>query len=366
MALPVRDQMKYWGVAGAVLMALLWVLGDVILPFVVGMAIAYCLDPIADWLEDHGFSRVWATVTITFFALLAFVAAVLLVLPMLIEQALALVNVAPQAAQELQVYLTERFPALQDENSTIRQSLVSLGDTIQARGGELLNTVLNSAMSVINVVMLIVLVPVITFYLLMDWDRMVAEINKLLPLDHAPAIRQVAKEVDKTLAAFIRGQGTVCLIMGTLYAVSLMLVGLQFGLVVGFFSGIIAFIPYVSSILGGVLAIGLAIFQFWGEWHMIGLVAAIYIGGQILEGNFITPKLVGGSVGLHPVWLIFSLTAFGTVFGFVGLMVAVPIAASIGVLLRFGLRQYQQGRLYNGTTGQLVREAEAQPDNDEA
>lgn len=366
MALPVRDQMKYWGLAAAVFLALLWLLGDVILPFLVGMAIAYCLDPVADWLEDHGFSRVWATVTITFFALLIFVAAVLVVVPMLIEQTLALVNIAPQVAAELQAYLTERFPALQDENSTLRQSLLSLGDTIQSRGGELLNTVLTSAMSLINVVMLIVLVPVITFYLLMDWDRMVAEVNKLLPLDHAPAIRHLAREVDKTLAAFIRGQGTVCLIMGTLYAVLLMLVGLQFGLVVGFFAGLITFIPYISAILGGALAIGLAIFQFWGEWHMIGLVAAIFVGGQILEGNFITPKLVGNSVGLHPVWLIFALTAFGTVFGFVGLMVAVPVAASIGVMLRFGINQYQGGRLYNGTTGRLAREADTQQDTDEA
>ncbi len=203
-------------------------------------------------------------------------------------------------------------------------------------------------MSLISILMLLFIVPIVAFYLLLDWDKMVAQIDRLLPRDHAPVIRRLAREIDGTLSSFVRGQGTVCLIMAGFYAVTLMLVGLQFGLVIGLFSGLLAFIPYISSILGGVVAIGLAVFQFWGDWLMIGLVAVIYIGGQIVEGNFITPKLVGDSVGLHPVWLILALTAFGSVFGFVGMLVAVPVAASIGVLARFGVEQYMAGRLYRG------------------
>lgn len=348
MALPVGQQVKYWSIAAAVFFALLWFLGGMLLPFVLAMAIAYALDPIADWLETHGLGRVWATVTITVLALAIFVLVVLLVLPMLIEQALALVNAAPQLFRELHAFLTERFPSLLDEGSTLRKSLVGLGDTIQSKGVALLNGILTSAMSLLNVVMLIFLVPIITFYLLMDWDRMIAEVDSLLPRDHAPVIRKLAGDIDRVLANFIRGQGTVCLIMAVFYAVALMAVGLQFGLVVGFFSGLLAFIPFISSILGGVVAIGLAVFQFWGDWVMIGLVAAIYIGGQIVEGNIITPKLVGTSVGLHPVWLIFALTAFGTLFGFVGMLVAVPLAASLGVLTRFGIAQYTDSRLYRG------------------
>jgi predicted PurR-regulated permease PerM len=146
--------------------------------------------------------------------------------------------------------------------------------------------------------------------------------------------------------------GTVCLILGTYYAVALMLVGLQFGLVVGALAGLVTFIPYVGAILGGALALGLALFQFWGDWVSIGLVAAIFVSGQVIEGNILTPKLVGSSVGLHPVWLIFALSAFGTLFGFVGMLVAVPVAAALGVIARFVLDQYKVSRLYRGLDSQ--------------
>ena len=212
----------------------------------------------------------------------------------------------------------------------------------------MVETVLTSVGSLVNVVVLLVIVPVVAFYLLYDWDRMIAEIDRLLPREHAPVIRRLAREIDQTLASFIRGMGTVCLILGTYYAVALMLVGLQFGLVVGAFAGLVTFIPYVGAILGGALAIGLALFQFWGDWLSIGLVAGIFVLGQVVEGNILTPKLVGESVGLHPVWLIFALSVFGALFGFVGMLVAVPVAAAIGVLARFGVQQYMDSALYTG------------------
>ncbi len=348
MALPVRDQMKYWGVAAVTFLALLWFLGDVILPFILGMAVAYMLDPVADRLEQWGLGRVAATVVITIVAVVLFVVTALLIIPTLIKQATDLVNVAPQLVDNLETFLTERFPSLLDSESQLSQSLIQVGETIQSRGGELLSSVLASAMSLVNVVMLLVLVPVITFYLLMDWDRMVAKIDGLLPRDHAPIIRKLAGDIDKTLASFIRGQGTVCLILGTFYATGLMLVGLKFGLVAGAIAGALTFIPYVGAIVGGVLSIGLALFQFWGEWHWIAAVVAVFAVGQFVEGNILTPNLVGSSIGLHPVWLIFALSAFGTMFGFVGMLVAVPVAAALGVVARFGIDQYRQSRLYRG------------------
>ncbi|MEL6516942.1 MAG: AI-2E family transporter [Pseudomonadota bacterium] len=358
MALPVRDQVTYWSIAAVVLMGLLWLLGDVLLPFVLGGAIAYCLDPIADRLERVGLSRMVATILITFFALLIFVVMALLVIPTLVEQAIELVNVAPQLVQNLQMFLTERFPQLADTESTMRKSLQDFIDTLQARGGELVNTVLTGAMSFLNVIVLVVLVPVVTFYLLLDWDKLVARIDSLLPRDHAPTVRAIAGDIDKTLASFIRGQGTVCVILGTYYAAGLMLVGLQFGLVVGFIAGLITFIPYVGAIFGGALAIGLALFQFWGEWGWIAAVAAIFMVGQFIEGNILTPNLVGQSVGLHPVWLIFALSVFGSIFGFVGMLVAVPLAAMIGVVARFMIEQYKSGLLYRGLAGN-------EPDDDD-
>ncbi|QMU57081.1 MAG: AI-2E family transporter [Boseongicola sp.] len=348
MALTVREQVKTWAVATAAFLVVLWFLGDVILPFVLGAAIAYFLDPVADRLEAMGCSRAIATGIITLGAILIFVIAALLVIPTLISQTASLISTVPEMAGRLQAFQTEQFPELGDANSTIRKSLASIGETVQSRGGELLNAALGSFSSIVNAVVLFVIVPVVAFYLLLDWDRMVAKVDALLPRDHAPTIRKLAHDIDRTMAGFIRGQGTVCLVLGAYYAIALMLVGLNFGLVVGVVAGALTFIPYVGALVGGVLAIGLALFQFWGDWLWIFLVWAIFQSGQFVEGNILTPKLVGGSIGLHPVWLIFSLSAFGAVFGFVGLLVAVPVAAAIGVVTRFAIDQYKASRLYKG------------------
>lgn len=358
MALPVREQFKYWGIAAAIFFLLLYALGDQLLPFFLGAAIAYFLDPIADWLEAHGFSRAMATAIITISAIIVFVVLALLVIPALIEQAVQLFNAVPQLARDLGTFLTERFPSLLDETSTVRQSIDSLGQTISERGGQLLETALTSAASLINVIVLFVIAPVVAVYLLLDWDRMIARVDELLPRDHAPVIRDLARQMDKTLAGFIRGMGTVCLILGAYYAIALMLIGLQFGLVVGFVAGLLTFIPYVGAIVGGCLAVGLALFQFWGEWWWIVAVAVVFQIGQLAEGNFLTPKLVGNSVGLHPVWLILALSVFGALFGFVGMLVAVPMAAALGVLVRFVIEQYRNSRLYTGVAGTSEPKAE--------
>ena len=349
MALPIRDQLKYWGIAAALLMVALWFIGDVLLPVLLGGAIAYVLDPVADRLEAMGLSRRLATAIITIICVLVFVVMALLVVPTLVNQAISLFETAPQLARDFTNFLTERFPSLLDEGSTLRASITSVGAAVQERGGQLLQTALASFASILNIIILFVIVPVVAVYMLMDWDRMVAAVDGMLPRDHAPTIRHLAREIDRTLASFVRGMGTVCLILGTYYAIALMLVGLQFGLVVGFVAGVVTFIPYLGALIGGALAIGLALFQFWGDWVSIGLVAGIFALGQVIEGNVLTPKLVGSSVGLHPVWLILALSAFGTLFGFVGMLVAVPVAAAIGVIARFGVEQYQQSVLYKGT-----------------
>ena len=365
MALPVGQQAKYWGIATAVFLVALWFLGDVILPFVLGGAIAYCLDPIADRLERAGTSRVAAVAIITLVAILIFVLLILLVIPTLVEQTASLIDTAPELFDRLRNGLTERFPQLLDDQSAVYKQLLAIGETIQSKGGELVNGIVSSALGLINILVLIVIVPVVAVYMLLDWDNMTAKIDDMLPRDHVETIRGLAREIDATLASFIRGQGTVCLVLGTYYAVALMLAGLNFGLIVGFIAGLITFIPYVGALVGGVLAVGLALFQFWGSvevvdgetvsyatnWLRIGIVAGIFGLGQFLEGNILTPKLVGGSVGLHPVWLLFALSVFGTLFGFVGMLVAVPIAAVIGVVARWGLSQYKDSLLYRGQTG---------------
>ena len=351
MALPIRAQLTYWGAATAVFLVLLWSLGEVLLPFVLGGAIAYFLDPVADRLERIGLSRVAATGLIALMGVLLFVVMALLVIPTLVNQTVELVRIAPELSASVSAFVTERFPDLLDESSTVRQTLSKIAGNIESKGVQLFETALSSAASLINVLLLLVVVPVVSIYLLLDWDRMVEKIDSLLPRDHAPTIRLLAGDIDKTLASFVRGMGTVCVVLGTYYAIALMAVGLQFGLVIGFLAGLLTFIPYLGALLGGVMAIGLAMFQFWGDWLSIGLVAGIFVIGQVIEGNVLTPKLVGSSVGLHPVWLIFALSVFGTLFGFVGMLVAVPVAAALGVIARFAVEQYRNSLLYRGMSG---------------
>ena len=348
MALPIPQQAKYWGIAGLVFLLLMWLMGDVLVPFLVGGAIAYFLDPVADRLQRAGLSRVTATSVIMLVMTLVVVLLVLAVIPTLIHQTSALVNAAPEISRNLQGFLTERFPDLTDETSIMRKTLADIGAFIQSKGADLAQGLVSSAMSVLSAVIFIVVVPVVAFYLLLDWDKMVARIDAMIPRDHVTTVRRLAREIDAVLAGFVRGQLTVCLILGAYYSVALMLAGLQFGLVVGAIAGAVTFIPYVGAIIGGILAIGLALFQFWGDWVSIGIVAAIFAFGQFIEGNVLTPKLVGQSVGLHPVWLLLALSAFGALLGFAGMLVAVPVAASLGVLTRFAVGQYQASLLYRG------------------
>ncbi|MDN5788821.1 AI-2E family transporter, partial [Pseudorhodobacter sp.] len=346
MSLPIRYQLTYWGIAFVVFLLTLWLLGQVLAPFIVGGAIAYFLDPLADRLERWGLSRVLATTVISLTGLLLAVTLVLAVIPSLMAQLSALVESMPTIFHQLQAFLTERFPDLLNEDSVVRRSILALGDNLRQWGTQAAKTLFTSALSVIGAVMFLVVVPVVAFYLLLDWDRMIGRIDSLLPRDHAPVIRDLAKRIDKVLAAFVRGQLSVCVVLGMFYAVALMLAGLDFGMIVGAIAGAITFIPYIGALVGGALAIGLALFQFWGDWAHIGLIAGIFAVGQFLEGNVITPRLVGNSVGLHPVWLLFALSVFGSAFGFVGMLVAVPVAAALGVLARFGIENYQCSQLY--------------------
>jgi len=372
MALPARKQLKYWGLAAVIFAVVMWALGNVLLPFILGGAIAYMIDPLADRLERAGLSREGATAVITVAAVLTFLILLLLIVPMLVNQLIDLVQTLPQALSNLRDFAHDRFPALSEDNSRVQEVFGSLWKVLQDKSVSLLQTFVGSAMSLLNMVVLLVIVPVVSVYLLVDWDRMVARIDALLPRDHAPVVRKLAGEIDAVLSSFIRGMGMVCLILGSYYAVALMLVGLNFGLAVGFVAGLVTFIPYLGAIIGGVLAIGLALFQFWGalegadgemirqgtDWIRIALVGGIFMIGQVVEGNFLTPKLVGNSVGLHPVWLLLALSVFGALFGFVGMLIAVPVAAVIGVVARFAVEQYLDSRLYQG---QSHRDAVSRP-----
>jgi predicted PurR-regulated permease PerM len=212
---------------------------------------------------------------------------------------------------------------------------------------EAVRRVLTGSLAVVNLLSLVFITPVVTFYLLRDWDRIVAKVDSWLPRDHADIIRVQMGEINRTLSGFIRGQATVCLALGTIYGVGLSLVGLDLGLVIGMTSGMLSFIPYLGSITGFVTGMGLAFAQ-GADWHLPAMVAGVFAFGQVMEGNVLTPKLVGDKVGLHPVWIMFALLAGGTLFGFVGILLAVPVAAVIGVVVRFALSHYLASPIYHG------------------
>lgn len=348
MGLSAKKQLKWWGVSAIVLIGFFWLLGSALTPYIAGAAIAYFLDPLADRLEKLGLSRLWATVVIcTITAMLALLAT-LLVLPLLIDQLVGLTKAAPALVAQFQTLLGEKFPQVFVEDSILRRSLLALQALLKDQGLVFVNGVLNSSLAVFDFLILLVITPVVSFYLLLDWDRLVAKIDTWLPREHLDTIRGLARNIDNVLAGFVRGQITVSSILGSFYAISLVLIGLQFGAVIGLVAGLISFIPFVGSIIGGGVSIGVAIFQFWDDPIWIGAVVAVFSIGQFVEGNILSPKLVGGSVGLHPVWLMFSLSAFGSLLGFVGLLIAVPVSASIGVLGRFMMDQYIDGPLYKG------------------
>jgi predicted PurR-regulated permease PerM len=351
------EQLRWWGAGFAVFIVLLWLLAGAMLPFVLGAALAYLTDPLADRLERAGLSRILATVVITAGSIGAAVLALILIIPTLIEQVQNAIASAPSYVEWLRGVVSTYMPSLSDQDSALRGAMENLRARADDWSVSVLKGLWSGGLAVIDFIALVVITPVVAFYLLYDWDRMIAGIDDSLPRQHRATIHRLMGELDRVLAGFVRGQLMVCVILGAFYAVALSLIGLQFGLLIGAFAGLISFIPFVGSILGGLVSIGVAVVQFWDQPGMIAAVAVVFVAGQAVEGNFLTPKLVGGKIGLHPVWLMFALSAFGSLFGFVGLLVAVPAAAGIGVFGRFLIERYKAGRLYRDSAERLERAA---------
>ncbi len=339
-----------WIAGFLVFVALLVLLRDILLPFVVGMAVAYFLDPVCDRLEAAGCSRTVATtlVTVMFFVIVVLLVAVLA--PLIYGQVVSLLAKLPKfvaaleaRAAPLVASVTERFRA-ESGNAFGSILLKSVGDAA-AIGAAVLGRVVSGIGTLFSIASLVVITPVVAFYLLRDWDRIVERVDGWLPRAHAETVREQIRRVDEILAGFVRGQLLVCALLGVFYAIGLTAVGLDFGIVVGLTTGFLSFVPYVGMLTGFAVGVGLALAQF-DQLAPVALVAVVFVAGQVLEGNFLTPKLVGDRVNLHAVWIIFALLAGGTLFGFVGILLAVPAAAVAGVLVRFALDRYLRSPLY--------------------
>jgi predicted PurR-regulated permease PerM len=346
-------QMTFWGVALAILVVALWLLHEILLPFVAGMALAYLLDPLALRLERLGVGRLITTLVIVILFVLGIVILLLVIVPILADQLWALIANIPDYVKRLQGLLTDPSrPWLRKlVGESFGENSSSVGDLVSQGAGWLttfLRSLWSGGQALVSIFSLMIVTPVVAFYMLYDWDRMINTVDRWIPIPYRETVRMLAREIDVAIAGFVRGQAAVCLILGSYYAVSLTLAGLNFGLLIGLVSGVITFVPYVGSMTGLVLGVSVAIAQFWPEATPILMVLAIFLVGQLIEGYVLSPKLVGESIGVHPVWLIFALFSFSYLFGFVGLLLAVPLAAAIGVLARFALRRYLESPLYTG------------------
>lgn len=349
----VRERLGFWAILAFVFFLLfVYLLGNILAPFVAGMLIAYLLDPLADRLE-RWMPRGAAAILLIVLAILGLCLILLLLLPLIETQISRFLQALPGYLQALQSWLAPLLDTVEESMSGDKahlQKLVTDNATKVLTGVVgVLRGVVTSGAAIANVLSMVFITPIVAFYLLRDWDRIVATVDRLLPLRDATAVRRLAGEIDETLAGFVRGQASVCLTLGSFYAVGLIAVRLEFGLVIGLVSGLLSFIPYVGTITGAVLSIGLAFAQFDETWRIVAVIV-IFVIGQVVEGNYLTPKLVGDRVGLHPVWVIFALLAGGALFGFVGVLLAVPVAAAIGVLVRFAVEQYRESVLYSQHT----------------
>jgi predicted PurR-regulated permease PerM len=342
-----KRHLTFWALTLIVFVFLLWLLSDVLLPFVAGLALAYLQTPLADRLERLGMNRTVAALLIGGLVVLAFILLALL----LAQQAVALVDAIPTYLGRAQTLLFESGP------SWLRQ-LVNGGDSgktmsdLLAQGAGYMATVMRSlwagGKALASFISVLVIMPVVTFYLICDWHEMVATLDGWVPPQRRPTVHRLVGEIDAAISGFLRGQAVVCLIVGVYYAAALSLAGLNFGLLIGLTAGVLTFMPYVGSMAGLLIAVSVAVGQFWPHWTSIAIVVGIFLVGQFVEGNALGPKLVGDNVGLHPVWLIFAMFAFGYLLGLVGLLIAVPLAAAIAVLFRFGLSRYFDSPFYRG------------------
>lgn len=360
-------QVLFWMGAALVLVLLIGLLKDILLPFVAGMVIAYFLNPLAAALERMGLPRVWASILILLGALVVMAAVIVFLVPLLVSQAQQLALALPDEATRLRgfidVWARERLGArYPDFQAGITRAIDGLSQNWGDVAKWLATSLWDQSRALVNAVSLLLVTPLVVFYMLVDWDPMIAKINGWLPRAHAPAIRALAGDINDAVSAFIRGQGTVCLILGAFYAAGLSAIGLRYGLLVGLATGVLAFIPFVGWALGLITALVLALVQFWPETTPLLMVVGVFLAGQAFDAGFLSPSIVGSKIGLHPVWLIFALFVFSYLFGFVGVLVAVPVAAAIGVLVRFALKVYLSSAVYEGALGPANGPLEARDD----
>jgi predicted PurR-regulated permease PerM len=346
----------FWIAMLAALVAVVTLLREVLLPFVAGMVLAYLLDPLANRIERLGMNRLLATLVIVIVTVVAIVALLVLTVPVIVRELAYFIENLPLYVGRLRALATD--PAHPWVSKIVGEGLAeterSIGELTTVASswfGRALRSIWTGGRALISLLSLALVTPIVACYLVYDWNRMIATVDNWVPPARRETVRALAREIDDTIGGFVRGQSALCLVLALFYATALWLLGLRHGVLIGAAAGLISFIPYLGALLGLLVATCVAVAQFWPDWTAILVVPVIFFVGQSLGDYVLAPYLVGRRVHLNPVWVMFALFAFGYLFGFVGLIIAVPLAAAIGVLMRFTLRQYYASQLYTPKPG---------------
>lgn len=346
----------FWALALVIGVVVVGLLGSALLPFIIGLAVAYMLNPLADRLHSWGVGRSFAAfLLVAFFSVLA-VLALVLVIPWLMGELKELAANLPRYLEQGRKLIDDASNrwlghVTPDVRARIDQGLKDLSQQWTTAAGTLVLSIVTGGKAVASLLSVLLITPVVAFYLLADWPRMVANLDRWLPRDHAQTIRRLAGEINAVLAGFARGQGTVCLVLAIFYALGLVWAGCRWGGLIGLLTGLLSFVPFVAFASGLAVASAVAVIESWPNWVPLAKVLGVFAAGQVLESAILSPRIVAGHIKLHPVFVILALFVFGYLFGFVGLLVAVPTAAAIGVLARFALEEYLRSPLYKGRQG---------------
>lgn len=345
-----RDRIIFSLVALAAFCWMIYLVRSILAPFIFSLIIAYFLDPLVDRLTNkYKLSRLIATLLIVGLFIISLIGGATILLPIIFTQFSAFISAIPEY---FQIIVKDFYPLIAGELNKIGFELqtdfshLAQNPQFSSRfvdfSQNILNNAVSSSITLINVLSLIFITPILIFYLLKDWDVFTKKIKDYLPQKIALPAQEIASEINKTLSGYVRGQFHVCIILGFIYSIMLSFTGVNFGFLIGFFTGLFSFIPFVGMLCGVVVAIIVALFQWGFDLTHIAAISVVFIFGQLIESNFLTPKLIGSKIGLHPVWIIFGLFIFGTLFGFVGVLIAVPLTAVCGVIIKYFASKYKK------------------------
>lgn len=342
----------FWGFAIVILLLLVWVFKGVLLPFVLGGAVAYMLNPLVNKICAKGLKREAAVLIIlgSFFVILAALLAV--ISPILLREAIGFIEAAPSYAQKIWGFIEPRIQWIQEQfgyKLTVEQVQTVLEDNVGKAlqiGKGVLGGITTGGIAIADFFTTLLITPVAAYFLMKEWPKVTAWALGIIPRHHLATVCRLAKQIDLKISGFVRGQISICMALGFFYAVALSAAGLNYGFVIGLSTGVLSIIPFVGSTVGLVTSVAVAFLQADGDLTFVGIIACIFFAGQFVEGNFITPKLMSDNVGIHPLWVIFALMAGGSLMGLVGMFLAVPAAASIGVLVSFAISEYKESPYY--------------------